>query len=142
MRWAPIVAMIAAAVGCADAMIARAAGNRATFADILPAICVLAVVALSMIRPRLIYAETGRPLDEREIGLHRQAVAMGHGAIAMLAILICLYMSQAIENGWWTPTHSDDWSNLLQVLLCWLFGAPLAFAHWRTPPPLDEETDQ
>lgn len=142
MRWVPTVAIIAAPVGWIISTAWRAAGNRAMFADILPAICVLTVITLSLIRPRLIYGDTRRPLDEREIELHRKAVGMGLGVVAILAILICLYMSQAIENGWWTPSHADDWSELLQVLMCWLWGVPLAFAHWRTSPPLDEETDQ
>lgn len=142
-RWVLTIAVVLAPIGWGIGVAISLSGHRVgdLVGSFVVCVCVLVAIWHSAFRSRPLYPAGGPPIDEREIDLQRLAVIKGFAVVSMPSPLIFSYMGLALEYGWWTPS-SHDWSGLLMVQLCWIFGMPLTFANWSVGKPLDDEDDQ
>jgi hypothetical protein len=140
-RTIPTAAVVIAPIACALAATSSKGGIVETLSSTAIPLCMVATAIFALIQPRPLHPSSDGPLDEREAALRWKAYAQGMGVTSLLGMLICFYAASTFSYGWRQPSH-DDWDNLLLLVICWIFGMPMAFANWMVGKPLDDEDDQ
>ena len=141
LRWTPLLAFAAMAVGYAIAASefrGSAASLQLGFAGV--ALFMLGYICACLVRlfgPRL--NEVDPPLDERERAIRARAGNISFFIVTLLAAAGCFYGAYASVFGSWMPHNALEWSYLGLALQAAAMALPVWVASWLQPRPDPED---
>ena len=111
LRWVTLFAIIAYPVGVAlewgysdVGLSSDLIGTSLRFGAIIAALIVL------LSRLQKVAGGERKKLDEFELSHRRAALEKAYPILAILVAASCLYLSFAIDNGWWIPSSVRHWT--------------------------------
>jgi hypothetical protein len=138
LRWLPLLALAALAVGYAGLVLPSDVSLNFRFAAaLLFGLAYASSFYFRLFGPRIHYG-IGATLDEREKVLRARAGHIAGWIIGVTAITSCFYFGLAALFGWWAPTRVHEWTLLGLALQAVFFILPVLIASWLQAPPSAE----